>query len=320
MNNDDLQTEAASFAADRKRALGLWPSTVVGTAVGSAFFLMGYLLVVGNQESFATVMFVLVPFVSGFSIAAVTRDGVMLGACCFSTWIVSLLVLIVVGFEGYICCLMALPLIAIGTAIGALIGYFVRGRFLDASSNALRNKALLMVAAPVLIVSANQLEKPHRSVERMETFATSVEVIATPNEVWPHIVRMPNLSGDKPFLLRIGLPVPDHCTLEGEAVGATRVCHFDQGIIGQEVTEWDEPRRFAVKTTQATLPGRHWLRFGDAEYDLKVTPNGTLVTRRSSIGSKLYPRWYWRPFEAWGVESEHVFVLSSLKQAVEEKK
>lgn len=284
------------------------------------FFVMGYLLVVGKQESFASVMFLLVPFVSGFSMAAVTRDGVLAAACCLTTCILSLLILIIIGFEGYICCLMALPLILTGMVIGAVIGYFVRGRFLDTSPNAGRNTSLLMVATPLLIVSANQLEKPHRSVERVEIFATTIEVAATPQETWRNIVRMPKLDGDKPFLLRIGLPVPDHCTLEGEAVGATRVCHFDQGVIGQEVTEWDEPRRFAVTTTKVTLPGRHWLRYGDAEYDLEETATGTRVTRRSMIGSKLYPHWYWRPFEAWGVESEHDFVLSSLKRAVEEAK
>jgi hypothetical protein len=319
MSNNELQPEVPISSTRGKKALGAWPSTMVGTAVGSIFFMAGYLLVVGNQESFGTVMFVLVPFVSGFAIAAVTRDGRMVGACCLATCILSLLVLIVAGFEGYICCLMALPLILPALAIGALVGYFVRGRFLETSSNAQRNTTVLMVAAPILVVSANHLEKPHRSIESVEKIATSIEVAARLEEVWRNIIRMPKLEGDKPFLLRIGLPVPNRCTLEGEAVGGTRVCHFDQGIIRQEVTEWDEPRRFAVKTTEATLPGRHWLRIGDAEYELQATPTGTQVTRWSTIGSRLYPRWYWQPFETWGVESEHDFVLSSLKRAVEEK-
>jgi hypothetical protein len=320
MVNNESRIEGKTPSTSGKQALGPWPSTIIGTGVGSLFFLAGYLLVVGNQESFASVMFLLVPFVSGFSIAAVTRSGALLTACCITTCIISLSVLIELGFEGYICCLMALPLIAIGMAIGALIGYLVRGRFLVSSPNGQRNTTLLMMAGPIVIVSANHLEKPHRSIERVERIATTIEVGATPEEAWRNIIRMPKLEGDRPFLLRIGLPVPNRCTLEGEAVGATRVCHFDQGVIGQEVTEWDEPRRFAVRTTEATLPGRHWLRIGDAEYDLKPTPAGTQVTRWSSIGSKLYPRWYWRPLEAWGVESEHHFVLSSLKRAVEEKK
>jgi len=214
---------------------------------------------------------------------------------------------------------MALPLFLTGMVIGAVIGYYVRGRFLDMSRNTQRNTTLMMLAGPLLLLSANQIEKPLRSAQRVETFESSIEVMATPDQTWKQLVRMSSMHGVKPFLLRIGLPIPDHCTLDRDAVGARRVCHFDQGIIGQEVTEWQEPKRMAVKTTKSTLPGRHWLTFMDSEYELRKTSIGTLVVRRTSIASKLYPRWYWRPFEAWGVESEHEFVQTSLKQAVESR-
>ena len=291
----------------------------MGTIVGSAFLLGGYLLVVGKHDSYAIVMFVLVPFVSGFAIAAVTRDGVLVAACCMTTCVFTFVFLILFGLEGYICCLMAMPLFLTGMAIGAVIGYYARGRFLDRSQNTQRNKTLLMLVGPLLLISADQIEKPLRSGQRVETFESSIEVSAMPDETWKRLVRMSSMQGTKPFLLRIGLPVPDRCTLDGDAVGARRVCHFNQGIIGQEVTEWQQPERMAVKTTESTLPGRHWLTFMDAEYELRKTRTGTLVVRRTSIGSKLYPRWYWRPFEAWGVESEHEFVLTSLKHAVESR-
>lgn len=215
---------------------------------------------------------------------------------------------------------MALPLIAAGMGLGATIGYFVRGRHLDATVNPRRDRTLMMLAGPVLLLSANQIEKPLRDVQRTETFATTIEVAAPPEEIWKRLVRMSSMDGDKPFLLQIGLPVPNHCELDGGGVGARRVCYFDQGVIGQEVTEWREAEHMTVKTTESTLPGRHWLTFKDASYELKKTPNGTLVERKTSIGSKLYPRWYWRPFEAWGVESEHGFVLTSLKRTVEAEK
>lgn len=35
------------------------------------------------------------------------------------------------GWEGIICGAMSLPLVAIGVAVGAAIGYKVRGRFID---------------------------------------------------------------------------------------------------------------------------------------------------------------------------------------------
>jgi F0F1-type ATP synthase assembly protein I len=319
MATNESHSEDASPPNGNSKPLGPWLSTILGTVVGSAFLLGGYLLVVGKHDSYAVVMFLLVPFVSGFAIAAVTRDSVLVAACCMTTCIFTFAFFIVVGLEGYICCIMALPLFLSGMVIGAVIGYFVRGRFLDLSPSTQRNKTLLMLAAPVLLISANQIEKPLRSAQRVETFESSIEVSATPDETWKRLVRMPSMDGDKPFLLQIGLPVPDHCTMDGDAVGARRVCHFNQGIIAQEVTDWQFPNRMAVKTTESTLPGRHWLTFMNAEYELRKTQTGTLVVRRTSIGSKLYPRWYWRPFEAWGVESEHTFVLTSLKHAVESR-
>jgi Polyketide cyclase / dehydrase and lipid transport len=317
MANDEVTAEPKQEPAPNRRVLGPIASTVLGTLVGCAFFLAGYLLAVGDQESFAVVMFVLVPSASGFAIAMVVERGKTVATCCMTTCVLTLLMLIGTGWEGYICCAMAAPLLVAGMAIGAILGYVVRVRILDKSRHVQRNTTLLILVGPMLVVSANEVEKPFRSVERVETFSTTIEIAAPPAEVWPRLVRMSGMNGDKPFLLRIGLPVPNHCTLESESVGAQRTCHFDQGVINQEVTEWQNSERMTVKTTGSTLPGRHWLTFKDATYELTITPTGTRVERLTSIGSKLYPRCYWRPFEAWGVESEHEYVLTSLKRAVD---
>ena len=90
------------------------------------------------------------------------------------------------------------------------------------------------------------------------------------------------------------------------------MCYFDQGNIFQEVTEWQPPERMTIRVIESTLPGRHWLTYVDAGYDLSVS--GSIITRRTTIASRLSPRWYWRPFEQWGVTSEHIYVLSNLKR------
>ena len=38
----------------------------------------------------------------------------------------------------------------------------------------------------------------------------------------------------------------------------------------------------------------------------------TRLTRYTTISSRLYPRWYWRPLERWGVTSEHDYVMSNI--------
>lgn len=69
-----------------------------------------------------------------------------------------------------------------------------------------------------------------------------------------------------------------------------------------------------TRITNNTLPGRRWLGFRTASYDFKPVNGGTEVTGKSEISSRLYPGWYWRPLEAWGVLSEHDYVLSSVKR------
>ncbi|HEY8227761.1 MAG TPA: hypothetical protein VIG25_20995 [Pyrinomonadaceae bacterium] len=43
----------------------------------------------------------------------------------------------------------------------------------------------------------------------------------------------------------------------------------------------------------------------------------TVVTRRTTIVSRLSPAWYWRPMEAIGVKTEHEFLFDELKRRLD---
>ena len=105
---------------------------------------------------------------------------------------------------------------------------------------------------------------------------------------------MQHLDGPKPFLLRVGLPVPEKCTLDHEAVGGKRICTFSNGRIDQRVTQWNRPTYMGLAITKSTLPGRHWLKFIDASYELYPQGPKTRIVRHSTISTRLSPRWYWR--------------------------
>jgi hypothetical protein len=110
----------------------------------------------------------------------------------------------------------------------------------------------------------------------------------------------------------IGLPVPLKCTIEGIGQGAKRTCYFDRGYIEETVTEWDPPNMMRLSIDRTNMPGRHWLGFEGAEYDLHQSTGGTLLTRSTTIISNLYPAWYWRRFERWGVSSEPAYIFEDL--------
>lgn len=286
----------------------------IGILVGVALQLGGYLLTRGARTEFGWVMFVVVPFVSGFAVAALVRRARRIAACCLVGGIITFSVMLFTGWEGIICCAMSLPLVAIGVAIGAIIGYKVRGRFIDQMAAPSKTTVLLLLLCPLLIAAAERVERPFRSVQQYETFTTEITVAASPERVWDLVAQMERLDGPRPFLLRAGLPTPTRCELDTAAVGGRRVCYFDGGLIAQEVTDWQRPSFMGLRVTESTLPGRHWLTFTDASYELSAVGAQTRVVRHTTIGTRLYPRWYWRPLERWGVTSEHEFVFSNLER------
>ncbi len=290
----------------------------LGTLLGALLQLGGYLMVRGDGSEYGWVMFVLVPFVSGFAVAAVVRYPLRILACCLAGGVLTFSVLLFTGWEGIICCIMSTPLMATGVAIGAFFGYMARGRLIDQMAAPGKASMMIVLACPLLIAAADHVERPYRSIQQREVFTTETLVAAPPDRTWELLARMAHLDGDRPFLLRVGLPVPIRCELDRAAIGGRRVCYFDSGIIAQEITDWLPPSTMGLRVTECTLPGRHWLTFIDASYELSAVGTQTRVVRQTTIGTRLYPRWYWRPLERWGVASEHEFVLASLRRSADE--
>jgi Polyketide cyclase / dehydrase and lipid transport len=291
---------------------------LIGVAVGVLCEVGGYLLMRGNQGSFGAVVFFVVPFISGFFIAIFTARGTRLFASLLGSLLLALSLLIFLGLEGYICCCMAFPLLFAGVSIGVLIGMGVKSGWVkDGDKKSPLIKILLLVFAAGFLVGAKRIERPLIEKPRYETFEERVTVTGSADRAWNLIKSMDRLNGPKPFLLWFGLPLPQSCEVDHEAVGGKRVCHFDSGIIAQEITEWNSPRSMKFKITESTLPGRHWLKFVSAGYDFIPDGGNTVVVRKTTISSRLYPRWYWRMFEEWGVQSEHEFVLTDLQRRAE---
>jgi hypothetical protein len=102
-------------------AKGAFLGVVVGVVIG----LSGYFLAVAGGGSYGLVIFCLLPFLTGFSVAVLVRPAGLLVVCLLTVGILSGLLLIITGLEGYICVAMAAPLMLFGTAAGAWFGYRV---------------------------------------------------------------------------------------------------------------------------------------------------------------------------------------------------
>jgi hypothetical protein len=217
--------------------------------------------------------------------------------------------LIALGEEGVLCAILAFPIIVAGLCIGLGIGMLFRKLVISRFVNQTTPTSMLLVLAPVLILAGERVETPTLRHPRTEIIQTTVTVNGPPDQVWREIVSIDNIKSSKPLLMYVGLPIPQRCTIRGRGVGAKRTCYFNVGYIEETVTAWNPPYYMGLAIDRTHMPGRHWLGFEGADYQLEKIGEMTRLTRRTSVFSYLHPSWYWRGFERLGVESEHEYIL-----------
>ncbi len=287
-----------------------------GVATSVVFGLGGFILVYDDSGSMGSVLFLLVPFVTGFTTALIARKWDLVLASLAIGLILCSAVLLATGMEGWVCVLMSAPLIAVGLAIGALIGVLVRRHVIERSTKPRVLGLFFLLIVPFFLVGANNAEEQTRRTARAETVTSTLVTDAPPAKVWSHLKSWDKIEGSKGLLMRIGLPVPVSCVLENEGVGAKRTCYFETGYIEERVTEWNPPKSMKLQITASDVPGRPWLTFQDASYDLEQRGGQTILTRKTTIVSRLSPAWYWRRLEHIGVETEHEYLFQELRSRI----
>ena len=282
---------------------------IAGTVVGLGGF---YVAEIPATHAMGPVMFLLVPLAAGFAISMVTRDRQTVPAAMLLATIVSLAILIASHTETPVCAVLAFPLLALGLLAGVGLGTIFHTLRVKFGGSGPTFTSLLLLSMPLLILTGHRIEVSTLIHSRQEVVTSTIRLPADPGSVWNDLQSFDSLAGEKPALMYIGLPVPVRCTLQGRGVGAKRTCYFDHGSIEETVIDWRPPNVMRLKIDRTNMPGRHWLGFEYATYTLQQDGNDTILTRSTTIISNLYPAWYWRPFEHWGVTSEHNYIFSDL--------
>lgn len=289
---------------------------IVGSLTAVAFGLGGFRLVNDRGGSMGMVLFFFLPFITGLATAIVTQGKELIfaslgiGALACTAW------LIFTGMEGGVCVLMSTPLIVCSLGLGALVGILLRQYLLSIGA---KHLVLLLTVGvlPFFLIAARKIEEPSRRTPRAETITNTFVTNAPRELVWNQLKTFDRIEGTKGLLMRIGLPVPVSCSMSGEGVGATRTCYFEQGHIAERVTEWNPPSSMRLEITEFDVPGRPWLSFQGASYELTTENGRTVLTRKTTIVSRLSPAWYWQPLEKIGVETEHEYLFEEVKKKIE---
>lgn len=273
--------------------------------LGCGFGLLHYGLTV-----YGWAFFILLPIVIGISIGALPSikwayRGLTVGFVLFLGF------LLVGELEGFLCVLMASPIILSFIFLGSVIAYlYKRSRELEGTTN-LNAFITPLLFCIVFLLFENQYENSPKIIEAK----TGIILPYSVDRVFDEIKSVGKMDASKSVLFWVGLPEPQRCVLEKEAVGAKRICYFEGGKIVEQVTEFEKGKVLKMDVIDYQLTGRSWLGFDEAIYTFEeMGPQKTRLTRITTYTSVLYPRMYWEPLEMWGIQAEHEYVFENLKK------
>jgi hypothetical protein len=303
---------------DKSFQLSIIITTIfIGTGIAFLFF---------GLVDYSWILFGLLPVVLGVAIGTMkVRKYALWGAVI--TTILLLIAIYIPGLSGVICIVMAIGLIVPFIFLGYVIGRLVSRYRLFKETN--RLSVLILPLIPFLIAAPTE----HFLKSEKETIIevrTEKVFNYTPDQVFDAIKSVDSLDADKPFLLKLDLPIPTKCILEKEEVGALRTCYFKGGrlsnadfgggTITERVTEIERGKVLKMDVIDYNLIGRKWLGFKEAIYYFEpVVNNGCRLTRITTYTSVLTPRFYWEPMEKLGVRQEHDYVFNNLEKDLKTK-
>lgn len=284
----------------------------IGTGIAFLFF---------GLVDYSWVLFGLLPIVLGVAIGTMkVRKYALWGAII--TTIILLIAIYIPGLSGVICIIMAIGLIVPFIFLGYVIARLVKRYSIIKETN--RLSVLILPIIPFLFMAPTEhfLKKEKEIIIEVKT-----EKILnyTPNQVFDAIKSVDTLDAEKPFLLKLDLPIPTKCILEKEEVGALRTCYFKAGrlsnadfgggTITERVTEIERGKVLKMDVIDYNLVGRKWIGFKEAIYYFEpIGKNSCKITRITTYTSVLTPRFYWEPMEKLGVEQEHEYVFNNLEK------
>jgi hypothetical protein len=283
---------------------------ILSVVISLTFLSLGFLLLYYDLIGYGLSIFVFLPFILGYLLGKSVIKRASLIGLIFSL-VVFFLLLIAGDLEGMGCILMAMPLVIISALIGILIKNAISKNKKENEPDNLIKKSIL----PLFIFLGVSFGEKQLTINNKEIISVTSEIVLPYStlEVYEAIKSFDTLIADKPFLMKLDLPIPNKCILEKEEVGGLRTCYFSGGTITERITELEKAKVLRMDVIDYKLTGRKWLGFKEAIYYFnKLGQDSCKLTRITTYTSELSPRFYWQPLEKIGISQEHDYVFASL--------
>jgi uncharacterized membrane protein YhaH (DUF805 family) len=281
-------------------------------------------------------VFVALPFCLGmfaalFYSAAERRSWLACVGVAMLAFLFCMLGLVAVAVEGLICVLMAIPVASPLVILGATVGYFLQVEKWRRPHDAVRLYAVGWIALPLAFISESvqPLQPEHYSV------TTTIDIAASPEAVWRHVVQFSELPPPTDLFFRAGVAYPIRARIWGSGVGAVRHCEFSTGPFVEPITVWDEPHLLAFDVTCQPHPMRELSPYRALDTPhlngFFLSKHGQFLLTRLGAGStrlsgttwytqRLWPGRYWRLWSDYVVHKIHSRVLEHIKTETEADK
>jgi len=275
--------------------------------------------------AYAFALFIWLPFVLGATSTLIygfnnpTASGRLFGVSMW-TLLVFCVGMLMFAWEGLICLLMAFPIGLFFTWLGHWVGCKI---LLRKASNTSITVTLLFLSVPSLLA----FENAQPESEETRAVKTSIEINATPEEVWRNVIQFPDLKPPSEFIFKTGIAYPINATIEGQGVGAVRHCNFSTGSFVEPITVWDRPNllKFSVQTQPEPMtevsfydikPNHlhgYWVS-KQGQFKLTMLPGGrTLLEGTTWYVNRIKPDFYWSLWSDHIVHKIHQRVLDHIK-------
>ena len=225
--------------------------------------------------------------------------------------------------EGLICLLMTAPIAWAMAAIGTAIGYGLRdgqGRY-----DAYWRLGGTMLLLPMLL-GAEAHHPPEPSVFDVET---TIEIDASPEVVWHHVVSFSTLPEPTDWLFKTGIAYPIRARIEGTGAGAVRYCEFSTGPFVEPIDVWDPPHRLSFTVASSPAPMEElnpfhaklhpphldgFLVSQRGQFLLEALPDGrTRLIGQTWYQHGLWPETYWTLWSEFIIHRIHLRVLEHIR-------
>ncbi|MES2454925.1 MAG: SRPBCC family protein [Bacteroidota bacterium] len=278
------------------------------------------LIVIYYFRAYGIALFFLIPLLIGFGATTLfyyKRNVQKSHQAAFLSLLALYICFLFSSVEGLICISMSLPFALLLTWVGSEISYLIRKK--------VDKPQILLLILIASIPTTAFVEKD--TTPELTSVTTSIEIEASPEEVWHNVVEFPELKAPTEFIFQTGIAYPINAVIKGKGVGAVRHCNFTTGSFVEPITVWDQPRLLSFDVLEQPAPMKE-ISFWDVDaphlHDYFVSKRGQFKLIKLANGHtklegttwyyhNIKPAFYWRIWSNYIIHKIHRRVLEHIK-------